>query len=148
MLLLVITDLDKNFSLGLIDVCRQEGKAVILLHIRRKALELAKEPPHFSIPDGLFKASAIHVWRHPIMKKHDLYLRCRTTLAQRLPKDLEPKLSGFHKLIVLSKKKKKERNCHIFQIGNIDETPLRYDMPYGSICIKELNSHRRKRLFA
>ena len=78
------------------------------------------------------------------MKRHDLSLWCRTTLAQRLPKDLEPKLSGFHKLIVLSKKRKKERNCHIFlkQIVDIDETPLRYDMPYGLICIKELKGDK------
>ena len=92
---------------------------------RRKPLRAGQgAPPQFS----MFKASAMR--RHPFMKRHDLSLRCCTTIAQRLPKNLEPELSGFHKLTVYPKKR---RNCHIYlqQIGNMDETPLRYDMPVG-----------------
>ena len=89
-------ELEKEL-LAWIDESRHVGKAVVVLGIRRKVLELEKEA-RFHISEGSFKASAM--WCSRFMKRHDLSLRCHTTIAQRLPSDLESKLSGFHKLII------------------------------------------------
>ena len=123
-------DLEREL-LAWIHQSRQEGKAVILVGIRSKALELAKES-RFNIPEDSFKASAM--WCSRFLKRHDLSLRCRTTIAQRLPVDLELKLSGFHKLII---QKRKALPYSLQQIGNMDETPLRYDMPMGRSVTKK-----------
>ena len=87
----------ENELLAWIDESRRVSKAVVALGIRRKAIKLAKEA-YVHISEGSFKASAM--WYSPFMKKYDLSLRCRTTIAHHLANDLECKLSGFHKLII------------------------------------------------
>ena len=60
------------------------------------------------------------------MNRHGFCLRQRTKIAQKLPKDLEEKIESFQKFII---KLRKEYNFDLSQIGNMDETPMTFDLP-------------------
>ena len=86
---------------------------------------MAKEEKFLTI-DGIaeFKASA--GWCTRFMNRYELCLRQWTKIAQNLPKELEEKVISFHKFII------KQRPQHKFElnnIGNMDETPMTFDMP-------------------
>ena len=57
--------------------------------VRLKALDLAKDEK-YNIPEGHFKAG--NHWCQRFMKRNNLSLRQKTTLAQRLPDDYEEKI--------------------------------------------------------
>ena len=102
-----------------IDSLRMENLKVSCSSIQSKALELARE-------SGDQDLSASRGWLEKLFKRHHLSLRRRTTVSQRLPQDLVPKVIGF---IMATR-----RLCHINSyplgsIGNMDETPLWLDMP-------------------
>ena len=67
-------------------------------------------------------------WVAAFMKRHDLCLRAKTSLAQRLPKDLEEKIESFHTFVV-NKRAKDEFDDHL--IINMDETPVYFDLVPG-----------------
>ena len=67
-------------------------------------------------------------WVAGFMKKHDLSLRAKTSLAQRLPKDLEEKIESFHKFVV---EKREEDEFDDNLIINMDETPVYFDLVPG-----------------
>ena len=52
------------------------------------------------------------------MEKKNLVLRQKTKIAQKLPADLEDKITNFHKYIIGLRK---EYNYPPNQIGNMDE---------------------------
>jgi hypothetical protein len=39
-------------------------------------------------------------WCYRFMKRHDLVIRTRTTLAQALPADLDDKVISFHRFVI------------------------------------------------
>ena len=47
-------------------------------------------------------------------------------MAQKLPEDLEEKITSFHRFVI---KWHKETNYELVHIGNMDETPVWFDMP-------------------
>ena len=53
-------------------------------------------------------------------------LRQRTKLAQKLPEDLEEKITLFQSVVI---KMRKKEQYDLSQIGNMDETPVWFDMP-------------------
>ena len=55
-----------------------------------------------------------------------LALRQKAKIAQKLPDDLEKKVTSFHKYVINLRKR-----CHfeIAQINNMDETPMCFDLP-------------------
>lgn len=59
------------------------------------------------------------------MKRHDLVLRQKTKVAQKLPPDLDNKLGNFHKYII---QKRKEYQYPLSSIGNINETLRCFDL--------------------
>ena len=67
-------------------------------------------------------------WVAGFMKRHDLCLRAKTSLAQRLPKDLEEKIQSFHAFVV-DKRAEDEFDDHL--IVNMDETPVYFDLVPG-----------------
>ena len=101
---------------------RQNGIIVSRMAIRTKALELFKTPDyHF---DVTFKASS--GWCNRFMNRKGLVLRQKTHIAQKLPSDLDEKLTNFHSYVIDSRKKM----CFsLGQIGNMDETPMFFDLP-------------------
>ena len=60
------------------------------------------------------------------MKRNNFVLRRRTKIAQKLPRDLEEKITRFHRFIIKTRKNSDYRLEHI---GNMDETPMTFDMP-------------------
>ena len=60
------------------------------------------------------------------MNQHDLCLRQRTHIAQKLPSDVEDKVMNFHKFVI---DLRKGQQFYLGAIGNMDETPMFFDMP-------------------
>ena len=74
-------------------------------------------PPNFVASAG---------WCTCFMNRNNLCLRQRTKISQKLPKDLEEKINSFQKFII---KQRKETTFELDQIGNMDETPMTFDLP-------------------
>ena len=92
---------------------RKNGIAVsikmILIEARRLAIEM-------SITDFAGTAS----WCERFMRRNGLCMRTKTTIAQKLPCEIERKITEFHKYVINMRKKL----CfEIGQLGNMDEVP-------------------------
>lgn len=99
---------------------RQNGFIVTRIMIRIQALKLKKQ---LKIPES-FVASV--GWCTRFMKRADLCLRKRTKISQKLPQDLETKVESFQRFTINLRKK---HDFELGQIGNMDETPLCFDLP-------------------
>lgn len=108
-------DMEKELYEWIIDQ-RSSGYIVTSLHIRLQAQKFCK--------DSNFKAS--NGWTQKFMKRHGLAIRQRTKIAQKLPNDLEEKIASFHTFII---NQRKQINFELSQIGNMDETPMWFDLP-------------------
>lgn len=62
-------------------------------------------------------------WLDKFMKRHHLSLRSRTSMAQKLPSDLEDKVTSFHQFV-----KDQRRENEYDYIINMDETPAYFDV--------------------
>uniref|UniRef100_K7F6H3 HTH CENPB-type domain-containing protein n=1 Tax=Pelodiscus sinensis TaxID=13735 RepID=K7F6H3_PELSI len=101
---------------------RQQGGGVSIAEVRMKALTIAKTCAN----TAGFKAS--YGWGDRFMNRHGLSVRCRTTVAQKLPLDSDTKLLQFQKFII----KLHKQHCYdLSLIGNADQTPLNFDNPYN-----------------
>lgn len=98
---------------------RKCGFVVTRNMIRLRALACAKQS---KITD--FKGTIS--WCSRFLKRNDLVLRQRTKLAQKLPEDLEEKITLFQSVVI---KMRKKEQYDLSQIGNMDETPVWFDMP-------------------
>lgn len=98
---------------------RQYGYMVTRNMIRLRALSIAKKE---QIAD--FKGTA--GWCSRFLNRHDLVLRQKTKIAQKLPEDLEDKITNFQSFVI---KMRKNEQYELAQIGNMDETPVWFDMP-------------------
>ena len=63
-----------------------------------------------------------------------LSLRLRTKIAQKLPAALDEKIFNFQRFII---KNRKITDFHLARIGNMDETPMCFDMPHSSTLHKK-----------
>jgi len=65
-------------------------------------------------------------WCKIFMRINGLYLRTKTTIAQKLLCEYKRKIIEFHKYVINMRKKL----CfEIGQLGNMDEVPLPFDVP-------------------
>jgi len=95
---------------------RFNGYIITSLHVRLQAQKICKE--------STFKAS--NGWAQRFMRRHGLSLCQKTKIAQRCPQDLEEKINSFHTFII---NLRKQNNFELSQIGNMDETPMSFDLP-------------------
>lgn len=65
-------------------------------------------------------------WCDRFMKRKNLSIRQKTKIAQKLPKDLEDKITKFLSYVI---RLRKSCNFDLTSIGNMDETPVWFDMP-------------------
>ena len=66
------------------------------------------------------------------MERYSLVRRARTSMAQELPATLEEQIQAFHRQI------KRLAEINKFEvIGNMDETPLYFDVVPGSVLDKK-----------
>ena len=84
---------------------RDKAKAIITQH-----------NPSFQASEG---------WLRKFMQRHSIVLRAKTSVAQKLPKDLESKIEAFYKDV---QGQRKDGKYSKEMIGNMDETPLFFDM--------------------
>lgn len=99
---------------------RLQGYGVSTAEIRITALKIAKKDPKARD----FKASTD--WCYSFLKRHNLSIRRRTHISQKLPEDYEEKLSNFQSFVI---KMRKRNRYSLSQIGNADQTPLTFDLP-------------------
>ena len=107
-----------------IDEKRKAGIGISTTVISLKAKSMAKAR---NVAESEFKAS-VH-WCHCFVDRHDLSIRRRTTISQKLPENFEDKLLKFQRFIN-AKRKKHEYDLSL--IGNADQTQLTFDMPANS----------------
>lgn len=104
--------------------CRQNGYCVTRMGIRLRALQMAKDDKLKAPGIENFVASA--GWCTRFMNRFGLCLRQRTKISQKLPKDLDEKVMSFHSFII---KQRRIHNYDLGDIGNMDETPMTFDLP-------------------
>ena len=92
------------------------GVAVSGLMLRLKAKEFSD--------DSEFKASL--GWYQKWKRRHSVSLRIKTTLAQRLPEDLEQQTVKFHRFVITSHQR---HGYSLSRIFNMDETLMRFELP-------------------
>ena len=91
--------------------------------MQSKALELY-ETLHGGSPEGQFKASK--EWLSRFLKRNDLCTRVITSDGQKIPTDASDLAKKFIDECQVSLA---EREYPMFAIGNMDETPMWFDMP-------------------
>ena len=84
--------------------------------LRVKAKELSTDPE--------FKASL--GWYSNWKRRHSISMRTKTSLAQRLPADMEDKVVEFHRFVLRSRQR---WGYDLSRILNMDETPMRFELP-------------------
>ncbi|KAG6923506.1 pogo transposable element with KRAB domain, partial [Chelydra serpentina] len=84
----------------------------------------SKDDKYKSVKPSMLVASAGRCTR--FMNRRGLCLRQRTKIAQKLPRDLEgKKVESFQRLII---KYRKEYAFELSQIGNMDKTPMTFNL--------------------
>ena len=84
--------------------------------LRLRAKELSDDPS--------FKAS--RGWYEKWKRRHSVSMRTKTTLAQRLPGDLEENIVRFHRFVITARRR---ADYPLSRIYNMDETPMRFELP-------------------
>ena len=102
---------------------RSSGLILTRMAIRTRALQLSMDKDKYHIT-GKFVASA--GWCTRFMNRNGLVLRQRTHIAQKLPKDLDDKVDKFHRFVI---DERKLCAYAMSAIGNMDESPMYFDMP-------------------
>ncbi|KFD45194.1 hypothetical protein M513_13929 [Trichuris suis] len=99
---------------------RQNGYVVTRGGLKAQAIRWAKlnEPlcRNFKATSG---------WCSRFMKRKDLVLRQKTKIAQKLPADLDDKVLDFQRYVI---RLGREHQFLLSSIGNMDETPINFDM--------------------
>ena len=99
---------------------RQDGYIVTRNKIRSYALKWANNNRDKGKD---FKATV--GWCNRFMNRKNLVIRQKTKIAQKLPRDLDHKVTNFHRFVIgMRQKHQFSLSC----IGNMDETPLNFDM--------------------
>ena len=109
---------------------RQNGYGVSRLAIRLYTQRLAKSGKYADTKE--FKAS--QGWYTRFLDRHDLALRQRTKIVQKLPTDYERKIVNFQKYVI---QRRREVDYPLYRIGNMDETPMCFNMPSTQIIHKK-----------
>lgn len=111
---------------------RQLQNSVTREMIIAKAVSLTQTTNFQNQPNlQSFKFSSI--WLNGFLSRYKLSIRRRTTIAQRLPEDLEEKKQNFLSYVLSLRIR---YNYPLFLIGNMDETPLTFDSPNPSTIEK------------
>lgn len=98
---------------------RKNGRSLSTVLIRIKAKQMADEKGYDDFLGG-------PSWCNRFFKRNGLTMRSRTTVGQKLPDDWQEKKASFLKFV---KEKIEKLSLKPFQIGNMDEVPVSFDMP-------------------
>lgn len=106
----------ENFVSGIVPKLRNDGTAVSRDMIKIKAINWVFKNPHLSKD---FKASSDRCSR--FMDRHNLVIRIKTKIAQKLPAQLGEKVANFHMYLL---KLRSEFDFPLDCMGNMDERSL------------------------
>ena len=101
---------------------RRRGVGVSTRELRKEAKKIAKRQKITTFGGSVN-------WVYAFLRRHNLSIRRRTHIAQKLPGDYEDKLTEFQQFII---RQRKQHDYDLSQIGNADQTPLTFDMPYNT----------------
>ena len=101
---------------------RLNGIGVSGTMIRLMAKRMAKDMP----PDKVAGFTGSSSWLYRFMKRKKLVIRAKTRISQRLPKEFEEHIVNFQRKII---RMRQANQYDLQQIGNMDETPMNFDMP-------------------
>jgi len=83
-------------------------------------------------PDASNTFVAPDQWFYRFLRRHKLSLRRRTKIGQKLPENLNEKLVAFQRFII---RHHQAQDYDLAQIGNMDETPIFFDM-VGNVTVE------------
>lgn len=109
-----------------IKALRRELKVVTRAMIQLKAASLAKTTKYMALYPNIDSFRWSSKWLDGFMRRFKFSNRRKTTVAQRLPEDLEEKCQEFLSYVHY---KRINYNYPAALIGNMDETPLTFDLP-------------------
>ena len=107
---------------------RLNGIGVSGTMIRLMAKRMAKDMP----PDKVAGFTGSSSWLYRFMKRKKLVIRAKTRISQRLPKEFEEHIVNFQRKIIGMRQ---ANQYDLQQIGNMDETPMNFDMPLSRTVI-------------
>src|SRR4051794_18666919 len=105
---------------------RSQLKTVSCYMIQAKARTLAKKPVYETVYSDIKEARFSQKWVDGFMSRHKLVNRRKTTVAQRLPENYVEQQSDFLSYVLF---RRKEHEYPLSLIGNMDETPLSFNLP-------------------
>ena len=97
------------------------------IRITRKALLL--EAQRRFLAGGITSFKASRNWLEKWKARHSVSTREKTTVAQKMPPQMEEKILSFHRFVI---RMRKLRNYPISNIGNMDKTAVYFGMPGNS----------------
>ena len=118
-----LPELEKNLSLWVTDM-RQAAKAVTRNMVIRRAKSITKDYLNLYSNINNFKFS--NTWLEGFMKRFNFAIYRRTHIAQHLPDDLLQKQQSFLSFILY---RRIQYDYPLKYIGNMDETPVTFDLP-------------------
>ena len=114
------TILDEEILQCLMERREQElAISILMLQAHPRAKIITPINPSFKASDG---------WAHKFMKRHKLVLRARTSMAQKLPGDLENRIVSFYSSL---RKMRLSNDFPVQFIGYMDETMVYFDTVPG-----------------
>src|SRR6185312_13479193 len=104
---------------------------------RTKAKQLAKKSSFITLYPTINECKWSNKWLEGFMRRNKFSNRRCTTVAQRLPEELESIKDEFLSYVLFHRMR---HNYPLSLIGNMDETPLVFDVP-SNFTVEETGAH-------
>ena len=118
-----ITCHEKSAAVTNLRLSRSKIRFFFSIGIAVSGLMLRLKTKEFSV-DPSFKAS--RGWYEKWKRRHSVSMPTKTTLAQRLPANLEENIVRFHRFVIAARRR---ADYPLSRIYNMDETPMRFELP-------------------
>src|SRR6266542_3505336 len=119
----------ENFLFEWVSDLRKDAKAITRNMVIRKVKLIAKERKWVDLYQIIAHFKFSESWLEGFMKRYNLATRRRTHIAQHLPDDLIEKQQNFLSFILY---RRIQHDYPLKYIGNMDETPVTFDLPYST----------------
>jgi len=119
------SDLEQELAKWILD-CRAQSLPITRNMAIKKAKELAQTDNYQEKYPNIFSFKFSSKWMDCFMVRHDLSNRRRITVSQHLPENLLEKQQSFLSFVLY---RRIQHDYLLKFIGNIDETPVAFDLP-------------------
>ena len=111
---------------------RKNGIALNTIIIKHQMKHLLENDFKDTYPDASNTFVTSDQWFYRFLHRHELSLCRRTKIGQKLPENLNEKLVAFQWFII---RHRQAQDYDLAQIGNMDETPIFFDM-VGNVTVE------------